>query len=211
MTVRMGMSSNIDSVISDVEDLQSDIPKQFRRKVGNAVRIMWKDALRFILTDPHVSGELMNATEFNTDHDTDLEFAVEVNRRRAEYAAIVEYGSGVRTNKPFKNSKAVPSGMSRSAPADFPYGTPDIDYNEGDPSDTQGYETFYGFVKHIEDWMLTKPIVPKSGNYFVSAAYIAATIIEKGNYAHPFLRPAYFENEWQIKEAGRNALRKVAR
>lgn len=211
MTTTIGLDSNIDRVISDVEDVQSDVRKQFSRKVGNAVRMMWKDALSFILSDPHVSGELMAATEYNTDHDVDLEFAVEVNRRRAEYAAVVEYGSGDRLGKSYKESEPIPKGISDAKPADYPYHSPNIDYNEDAPQDTEEYRTFYGFVKHIEDWMRTKPVLPQYGNYFVAASYIAATIVEKGNYAHPFLRPAYFENERKIKQAAENARRAVMR
>jgi hypothetical protein len=208
----MGMSSNIDSVIKSVDDVADDIHDQFKRHISNAVRIMWKDALQFIASDPHVSGELMAATQFKqSDNRTNMDFRVEVNRRRAEYAAIVEYGSGFKTNLPYEGSESIPKGVSRSTPADFPYSSPDIEYNEEEPVDTENYETFYGFVKHIEDWMRTKPIIPKTGNYFVSAAYIAAEIVEAGNYAHPFLRPAYFDNEQKIKEAAENARRAVMR
>jgi hypothetical protein len=212
MTVKVGVSSNIDSVIKSVDDVQDDVQSEFRRKVSNAVRVMWKDALGYIASDPHVSGELMQNTEFTESIDsTSMEFAVEVNRRRSEYAAVVEFGSGLKTNKPFEGSEPIPPDMYDSVPSDFPYESPDIPYNTDDPSDTQGYEKFYGFTKYIEEWMRTKPLTPKSGNYFVSAAYIAAEIIEKGNYAHPFLRPAYFDNELLIKEAAENARRSVAR
>lgn len=212
MTVRVGVSSNIDSVIKSVDDVQDDIKTEFRRKVSNAVRVMWKDALGYIQSDPHVSGDLMTATQFKELDNTDgMEFRVEVNRRRAEYAAIVEHGSGLKTNIPFEGSASIPSGVSSSTPADFPYESPDIPYNTEAPQDTQGYEKFFGFTKYIEEWMRTKPLTPKTGSYFVSAAFIAAEIIEAGNYAHPFLRPAYFDNELRIKEAAQNALRKVAR
>ncbi len=214
MTVRVGVSSNIDSVIKSVDDVQDDIKTEFRRKISNAVRVMWKDALGYIASDPHVSGELMKNTKFNSSiNDTSMEFSVEVDMapRRSEYAAVVEFGSGLKTNTPFEGSEPIPPDMYDSVPSDFPYESPDIPYNTEDPHDTQGYEKFYGFTKHIEEWMKTKPITPKSGDYFISAAYIAAEIIEKGNYAHPFLRPAYFDNELLIKEAAQNALRSVAR
>jgi hypothetical protein len=35
--------------------------------------------------------------------------------------------------------------------------------------------------------------------------------VEQGNYAHPYLRPAWFDNELQIKRAARNALKNAVR
>lgn len=213
MSTRLTITSNADSVISDIEDVKGDIRHEFRKRVGAAMRVLWADARQYVLNDPHHTGDLFQS--IRNDSDTGgrkLSFRVFADMRRAEHAAIVEFGSGSRSNVPYDTSAMVPpDGPGSARPIGYPFEAPDIDYNEDNPLNTSNSPTFYGFVKHIEEWMRTKPVTPLTGDYFASAALIASTIIERGTYAHPYLRPAWFDNELAVKRAARNALRNAVR
>jgi hypothetical protein len=207
----VSIDHNVPQVVTSVDDVKDDLRKELHKRVGAAMDMLYRDAAHYILDDADWSGQLYHALSQDTD---DLEWSVGVDMGLAEYAAIVEFGSGKRTNLAHEDSAkhGLQMGDSGSAvPVGFPFESPDIDYNDQDPTETEGYETFYGFVKYIEEWMRSKPVEPKLGDYFVSAAYIAASIVEQGNYAHPYLRPAWFDNEYEIRRAARNALKNAVR
>jgi len=119
------------------------------------------------------------------------------------YAGIVEYGSGDRARRPFKTSKAFYS-MARessSRPPDWPYDAPDV-----------SEDNISGFAYYIEQWMRNKTgMQPETGSYRLSALKIAKTIIDAGTFAHPYLRPAYFDNEKFIKRAAKHAVTNATR
>lgn len=206
---------NVGSVISSVEDVQSDLDRELEKRVGAAMRVLWADARQYVLNDPNTSGALFRSIKNDSDTaGTELTWRVYTDPKLAAYAAVVEFGSGKRTNIPYKKGNNVPVGwpsIGSSVPMGFPFESPDIDYNDDNPVNTEGHPTFYGFVKYIEEWMKEKPIDPHTGDFFTSAALIAATIVDRGNFAHPFLRPAWFDNELQIKRAAKNALRNAVR
>jgi hypothetical protein len=206
----VSIDHNVPQVVASVDDVKDDLRKELHKRVGAAMDVLFQDARQYVLQDPDVSGQLFRAIQQETDH---LEWAVTVDMGLAAYAAIVEFGSGRRTNEPYSGATArgLGVGPGSAVPAGFPFESPDIDYDEQDPTNTAGNPTFYGFVKYIEEWMREKPVQPQLGDYFVSAAYIAASIVEQGNYAHPYLRPAWFDNELQIKRAARNALKNAVR
>lgn len=208
----MNIDHNIGSVVRDVEDVKDDIRGELRKRIGAAMRVLWADARSYVLQDPHHTGDLFSA--IGRDSNTSgpkLSFSVSADLGLAEYAAIVEYGSGTNSNIPYDSAATVPPGMEDSTPPGYPFESPDLDYNDDNPINTSGYEDFYGFTKYIEKWMRTKPVKPNTGDYFASAALIAASIIDNGNYAHPYLRPAWFDNERKIKQAAINAVRNVGR
>lgn len=206
MTTRVNFSHNVDDVVSGIDDVKDDLRSEMRKRVGAAMNVLWQDVRANIRHDPHVTGRLLRSIQRNTDvGGTELEFTVGVRGKMIDYAAIVEYGSGQRTN----NAPMVANLAEWDYPPSFPYESPDIDYNSKNPANTEGFPKFYGFTKYIQAWMEEKPLVPKSGDYFVSAAYIAATIIEKGNFAHPYLRPAWFRQEPNIKRAAKHAVKRA--
>jgi len=215
MTTRISIDSNVGSVIQSVDDVKDDLRDEFEKRVGAAMRVLWSDTRQYVLDDPHTSGGLFRSIKNDsTMGDVTLSFKVYADTELAAYAAITEFGSGQRTNIPFERGNNVPGSwpsIGSSVPVGFPYEAPDMDFNEDNPINTGGYPKFYGFVKHIEDWMHEKGVMPMTGDYFASAALIAATIIRRGNYAHPFLRPAWFDNELQIKRAARNAVKNATR
>jgi hypothetical protein len=212
MTVRVSVDSNVGSVIRSIDDVKDDLRHEIRKRVGAAMRVLWADAKQYVLDDPHYGGDLFRALQNESDTSgTELSFRVYTDARVAAHAAIVEYGSGARSNVAYDTAEQVPPGTEDSVPPGYPFESPDIDFNERNPINTEGYPSFYGFTKYIEEWMRTKPVKPMTGDYFASAALIAATIVEKGNYAHPFLRPAWFDNELKIKRAARHAVRNAVR
>jgi len=157
--------------------------------------------------------QMTAVTDHSTDQIGEIEFSVGVDLERVPYAAIVEFGSGTRTNTPWEKSRAY--GMTfdtgSAVPMDFPFEAPDVPYNRDDPYSLQGYPKFSGFVGHIERWMKVKNIQPEKGSVFISAVAIAAAIIDHGNYAHPYLRPAWFDTELAVKQGAKNALRNATR
>lgn len=210
-SVRVGFSSNIEEVIQSVDDVKDDLRYEMRKRVGAAMLALKADVTNYIVQDPDYTGQLLSALSHDETVDEEaLEFVVGVDMDEAPYAAIVELGSGKRTNIPYKGSQKATSPPDEK-PIDYPFSSPDIPYNEDNPADTAGYPKFYGFVKHIEEWMRNKPVSPHTGSYFFSAVKIAETIIRRGNYAHPYLRPAWFDNELQIKKAAKNAVRNAVR
>lgn len=195
--VRVGMSHNISSVISDIDDVKDDLRHETRKRVGAAMRVLWADAKQYVLNDPHTTGQLFSALK--RDDDTtgeELEFSVYTDPAIAPYAAIVEFGSGTRSDVAWRGApNAAPPD---EYPAGYPFSSPDID-------------NISGFAYYIEQWMREKGVTPKYGSYRASALAIAKVIDQRGNYAHPYMRPAWFDNELQVKKAARNAVRNAVR
>lgn len=203
-----GVNSNIDSVIESVDDVEDDLRYEMRKRVGDAMRLLESRAKKYVMEDSNHRGGLVDSirrSEYTTDEN--IEFKVSAH---APYAAIVEYGSGKRTNRPWKGSRTPPP-TEMSTPSDFPYSSPDIDYNESNPYNLSGKKNFAGFVGHIEEWMATKPVTPESGDMFTSAVAIAKAIVDKGNLAHPFMRPAWFDTELRVRKAAKNAVKNATR
>lgn len=194
---QVGISHNIASVISDIDDVKDDLRYEMRKRVGAAMRVVWADAKQYVLADPHTTGNLFSALQ--RDMDTtgkQLEFSVYTDASIAPYAAIVEFGSGRRSDVGFRGSaKALPP---EEYPPQYPFDAPDID-------------NLSGFAYFIEQWMRKKGVTPKYDSFRASALAIAKVINDRGNYAHPYLRPAWFDNELQVKRAARNAVRNAVR
>lgn len=194
---RIGVSHNIGSVISDIDDVKDDLRHEMRKRVGAAMRVVWADAKQYVLSDPHTTGDLFTALQREQDTSgEELEFSVYTDATIAPYAAIVEFGSGTRSDVAWRGS--VKAGPPDQYPPDYPFNAPDID-------------NLSGFAYFIEQWMREKGVTPKYGSYRASALAIAKVINDRGNYAHPYLRPAWFDNELQVKKAARNAVRNAVR
>lgn len=193
MTTTVSFDHNVGDVISDIEDVKDDLRYEMRKRVGAAMRVVWADARQYVLNDPHASGDLFSA--IRQEHD-DLEFRVFTDPSIAPYAAIVEFGSGTRTSNEWIDAPSAKP--PETFPSQYPFDAPDI-------------ENVSGFAYFIEQWMREKGITPKYDSYRASALAIAKTINERGTYAHPYLRPAWFDNELQVKKAARNAVRNAVR
>jgi hypothetical protein len=214
MTTTIDVTSNMSHVLRSITDLKRDLKKEMRKRVGAAMRVLLNDVRHYIAIDPMSSGGLLRATTLEKElGDEMLEYAITVDGEKAPYAAMVEFGSGSRTERPFAGGNKPPAAWPDSGsavPKDYPFESPDIEHNVDDPTSTQNSE-FWWFQQLIEDWMKTKPVTPLSGNIYISSVYIASEIIQKGNYAHPYLRPAYFDNELKLKRAAKNAVRNATR
>ena len=197
--VSIGISHNIDQVISDIDDVKDDLRDEMRKRVGAAMAVLQADAAAYILGDPHVTGQLFSALKGeSTTGRSELEFRVYTDASIAPYAAVVEFGSGPNSNISWKGSRQMPPPDADDTPPGYPFSAPDID-------------NISGFAYYIEQWMKKKGVPPKYDSYRASALAIAKAIDQHGNYAHPYLRPAWFDNELQIKKAARNAVRNAVR
>jgi len=194
---RIGVSHNIGTVISDIDDVKDDLRHEMRKRVGAAMRVLWADARQYILSDPHTTGDLFSALQREQDTSgEELEFSVYTDASIAPYAAIVEFGSGSRSDVAWRGSEK--AGPPDQYPTGYPFSAPDVD-------------NISGFAYYIEQWMRAKGVTPKYDSYRASSLAIAKVIADRGNYAHPYLRPAWFDNELQVKKAARNAVRNAVR
>ena len=212
--MKLTVESNIDDVIDSIDDVQDDIRSELRKRVGRAMAILRQRVKLYIQKDADWKGNLhksIKKQETVVDDQT-LSFSVYTDATIAPYAALVEYGTGNKGNptQTRAESASVTGEMSRK-PVDYPYDSPSIPLNEENPTDVSGYPAFAGLVSTIQEWMTTKGISPNKGSTFVSAVFISKEIIENGTYGHPFMRPAWFETELQIKKAASNALRNAVR
>lgn len=210
MATTVSLDHNIEDVVADIDSVKDDL-RNVNRAVRRVMDTVAEDARTYVRADADYTGQLRHAIGVQTDTQGRGKHQVSVatDASVAPYAALVEFGSGARTDVP--HDGAVAAAPPENPPPGMPYDTPDINYDESNPLNMKGYPTFYGFVKHIEEWMRNKPVEPLLGDFTTSAAFIARAIIEKGQYAHPFLRPAWFENEMWVKKAARNAVRKATR
>jgi len=214
-SMSVSMSHNIGDVIRDVDDVGDDLRAEMRKRVGRAMDTLEAGVNQYIIRDPNYSTKLLRNIDSDTDVSaSEIDFRVFVNTNMADYAAVVEYGSGARTNKSFpKGGNEVPSRWpddGSETPSGYPYDAPDIDFNFQNPYDMDGYDDFYGFVKTIEEWMRTKPVQPLF-SFYVSAVLIAKEVLRRGNYAHPYMRPAWFDNRPLIIKAAKTALKNATR
>jgi hypothetical protein len=209
MTVKVSLDHNIGSVISDVDDVKSDLRDVFRT-VRRALSIAAEDARMYVRADADWRGRLRRAIGVESDaRDRGKQrYELGADPEIAPWAVLIEYGTGTHTDQT-QGASVAPPGDFQDPPGK-PYETPDIDYNEESLMDFEGFGGFFGFTKTIQEWMETKPVEPEF-DPFVSAALIARQIIEEGQYAHPFLRPAWFHNEKRVRRAARNQIRRAVR
>jgi hypothetical protein len=210
----INVSSNINRVIDSVDGVRDDLITEMRKRVGRVMQMLKQRVTQYVRDDADYTGHLAHAIHRDDDLEPpEMKFSVATDSDIAPYAAIIEFGSGSRTNDEWGGSRnAPPPSVGSAVPRGFPYESPDMDVPpEENKYKLTGYANFAGFVGHIEEWMRRKPVEPESGDVFTSAVAIAYTIVTRGNHAHPFMRPAWFDKELQVKSAARNALRKATR
>lgn len=195
--VRIGISHNIESVISDIDDVKDDLRHEVRKRVGAAMATLQADVAAYVLNDPHVTGQLFSAIKGeNNTAGEELEFKVYTDPKIAPYAAIVEFGSGSRSDVAWRG--APNAGPPDTYPLGFPFSAPNIN-------------NLSGFAYYIEQWMRAKGVTPKYESYRASSLAIAKVIDQRGNYAHPYMRPAWFDNELYIRKAAESAVKNAVR
>jgi HK97 gp10 family phage protein len=219
MTTRISVSSNIESVIDSVDDVKDDIPKELEKRVGAAMRVLWADVKQYVLQDPNARGWLFRSIEQEQDiGDDELHFSVQSGGRTTDYAGVVEFGSGTLRETPWPGGSGY-GNPPEQYPPDYPYDSPSFNIPD-DASEmirawssthNTDYDTFFAIARIIEQWMRNKGMTPYTGDYAVSAMFITKEIVISGTYAHPYMRPAWFDNELKIKKAAINAVKNVAR
>lgn len=216
---RVSIDSNIESVIDSVDDVKDDIPKQLQKRLDRAMRVLWADVKQYILDDPNASGRLFNELDRDQEiGDEMLRFTVYTDPVTTKYAAITEFGSG----QP-KSGMPWPGGNPARGPPDkyppkYPFDSPSVDYPDSNGEiirawnrNSGRYDTFFALSRIIESWMRWKGIVSHIGDRSISAMFITREIIQNGTYAHPYMRPAWFDNELNIKKAVINGVKAAAR
>lgn len=193
------MGHNVGSVINDIEDVKDDLRTYLRRGVAQAMRVLEADARTYIKRDADWRGHLARSLSMDVQRGPDgAEIVVSVGGRKAPYAPFIEFGTGARTER--TTNQAPSSGIvyePDAYPPTFPYSAPDLSP---------------GMVANIIEWVETKPISSSEDITDEDLGYrIAATIANRGTYAHPFMRPAWFQNERLVRKAAQNALRKAVR
>lgn len=197
MATTVSLDHNIDDVVSDIDSLKRDL-----RKVNRAVRrvmdMVAEDARAYVRSDADYTGQLRRAigVETETHGRGEHQVSVATDASTAPYAAIVEFGSGTNTN--ITKGGSVNAPMPESPPPGIPFDTPD-----------QSHVPF--LADNLAEWMRNKPVQPEYPTIEQSAWAIALAIVDRGQYAHPYLRPAWFENELRVKQSARNAVRKAVR
>jgi len=121
MTTTVNLDHNIGDLVSDIDDVQSDITHEMRKRVGRAMTRLWADTRQYVLDDPHASGDLFAAIEQSERiGDEMLTFKVfaDTSEDAAPYAAVTEFGSGERLNTPYSTAKKVPPPTPEEQPPD---------------------------------------------------------------------------------------------
>lgn len=200
MTVTLDISDNVEHVIGDVEDTIDDldgVADAAELSMGTVRQL----AKSYIRSDAELSGALRNSIYLERiDTEYKSRIAVGSDGRLAPYNAIVELGSGAHTlttTEKAGSQNAYPAGMMDEPPREFPFKSPDVNPKKLAPI--------------FEEWMKRKNIPPQKETYAASALAIAKSVVYYGNYAHPYLRPAWFETELQLRRAMVNALRKAVK
>lgn len=206
-TVKIDLSHNVEEVI---EDIENEVINELRRivpAIEGVLDIVRGDARRYIRQDAELSGQLRSALRVRKFklRDNKTRVKVGVRGKMAPYAAIVELGTGNKTLETTDKapSQDVPNREMDQPPTDFPFQSPNIRPEKSNP-------TFLAFAAHIEDWMRTKGIKPEKPSYRASSFAIAHEIITEGSYAHPFLRPAWFEHHLEARQVARQIVRDAA-
>jgi len=200
----LSVSHNVEDVIEDVDDVRHDLRHELQKRVGVAIGAIERDVKQYIMDDPDTSGQLLSAIGSDQiDRGlSEQEWRVYTDPEIAPYAAITEFGSGARTATPWRTAEYVAPPSPEEQPPGYPYDAPDID-------------NISGFAFYIEEWMREKGLTPKTPpsnpTFRASALAIAKKIDDRGTYAHPFMRPAWFNNELKVRKKARNAIKNATR
>lgn len=198
MTTKIHLSHNIDAVKRDIEDVIDEL-HDVHRAVRGVMDLVRSEARSLVAADADWKGRLRKSIKLDTDSISSTEDRVRVyaDSDIASWAPFVEFGTGSRTGETDGSSARFYSESRLDGqPIGYPFDSPD------GPSSN--------LVGPILEWVQTKPII-SSQPAIVVARKIAKTIVDVGTYAHPFLRPAWFQQERQIKRAAKQAVKDAVR
>lgn len=200
---RINIDHNVGDLLKDIGKVKGKL-RQIPDRVERAMKIVKADARLFIRQDADFSGQLKRAIGVSKERRGRGKYKVSVHTdaEKAPYAPLIEYGSGARSNIPYEGSQPVPPETLSRSLHDPKFEAPDIDM-EG--------PQFWAFAGYIEEWMREKPVEPELGSFQESSVAIAQKIIEKGQYAHPYMRPAWAQNEDNVRRAARKQVRRATR
>lgn len=194
----LNLSHNIDDVISDVEDVKTDIPSNLRRWLEIAMQSVLQTAITHVANDSLWKGNLIKSIRghgVKLEHTDDgFKLTVGTDSSIAPYAPFIEFGTGKRGRGSTPSSTSVDTLPPHSYPQGYPFKSP------SNPTEDM--------IDEITEWVKTKPIISDDAATPEELGIkIAHTIVERGTYAHPFLRPAYYKNQYQIKQAAKKAIK----
>lgn len=195
------MPSNVEDVIGDIEDVKDDLHDNIENAGRASMGRVLFDALGYIQKDAEWRGLLRKSMSLSVDdRGEELVFNVHTDADTAPYAPFVEFGTGSHTNQlSGASASTYPAewpDTGSAVPIGFPYSAPEMGP---------------GLVASIIEWVETKPILPEKEDMTQQelGAVIAAQIANEGTYAHPFIRPAWFDNELIVKQSMKVAVRKA--
>lgn len=196
----VSLDHNIEQVNKDIEDVKSDLHRNLKRAARSSMRAVELEAKANVKADADWKGNLRRSISLDVDdRGEQITVSVGTDAGIAPYAPFVEFGTGMRSGLSWVGSISTPPADEGTRfPPGFPYESPSMGPN---------------LVANIIDWVETKPIIPQDdamSQRDVGFA-IAAKIAEKGTYAHPFLRPAWFHMEPLFNSAMRGAVAKTFR
>lgn len=191
------MPHNVEQVIADIDDVKDDLHDETKRSARGSMEAVHDTAVENVMSDADWTGNLRRSLGVTMrDRGDHISVSVETDASIAPYAPFVELGTGRRTLQTAPQAASAAPRTPEEAPPDFPYSSP-------------GRVTS-GLVRNIIEWVETKPV--KSAEFDSDEALgiaIAATIVEEGTYAHPFLQPAWFQHELLIRQNMRNAVQRA--
>lgn len=188
------MPHNVDEVMNDIESASAEIHSNIQETLNEEMAKLRFVAMGHVQEDAHWKGNLQSSIDsdvkvFSTGR---IKGTVGTDAEKAPYAPFVEFGTGSRSNDPGPTS--IHSDKLNNPPAGYPYESPDFVTED--------------LVDGIVNWVKTKPITPDDPTDTPRelGEKIAATIVEKGTYAHPFLRPAWYKRRLHIKRGLEDAV-----
>lgn len=196
------MAHNVYDVIGDLEDVKDDIEDEMMRGLRADMQRLAQRAKNNVRDDADYTGQLLRSIGhrvYKRNVSEKIVGRVRASGRIAPYAPLVEFGTG---SHDLQTAPGVDSEQPRppmeGSPIDFPYAAPTI------TTDDQ----FKGLVGNIIEWVENKPVFPRNEDMTQEdlGYAIAASIVANGTYAHPFLQPAWFQTELEIRQGNRAAL-----
>jgi len=173
-------TSNIGSVIDGVEDTRDCLERGSRDVAEDEGDQIHRLTLKNYRRDPEWLGRTEKAIRNQLRRNTNGKYSshIYINGMMAPHAKIAEMGSGKRANRTKPARSQGPRPLEAAPKSDYRG-----DFNYDAPPMSRELQL------SILAWIKTKPILAEDEESL--AGDIAATIADKGTYAHPFLRPAW--------------------
>lgn len=199
----VGLDHNVEDVIGELDGVKQELDPGIPQAVKAAMRELKQAVIVHIENDADWKGNLAasvqsHGVQYERNERMEVEISVGTDKSIAPYAPFVEFGTGDRKEE--TSDKAPTTWVPRKPdqyPAGYPYESPGIHRD---------------LIDNIIEWVKTKPLVPESPHIETQeqlGLVIASVIAEKGTFAHPFLRPAWYKNKHFVKKAAKDQLRRA--